>query len=101
MITGDFKFHLEHLDWLIEKLDSVAANWKNFGVQLRVPFNKCNKIGADYSECSDRLREIVAWWLKNAFNPNSVDLINALDKISEKKLAHDIQQEISQGNKSC
>ena len=79
----------------------MAANWKNFGVQLKVPFDKCNKIGADYSESSDCLRETVAWWLKNTSNPNSVDLINALDKISEKKLAHDIQQEICSGKKSC
>ena len=65
------------------------------------PFGECSKIGADYSECSDRLRETVAWWLKNASNLNSDDLINALNNIGKKKLAHDIQQEISQGNKSC
>ena len=86
-----------NLDWLMSKLDGVTK-WKDFGVQLKVPYCECSKIEQDYSNCSDRLRETVAWWLTKTTDPNSVNLINALNKISEKKLAHDIQQEICQGN---
>ena len=89
--------NLGHLDWLISKFDCVT-NWKDFGVHLKVPYCECSKIEADYSKCSDRLRETVACWLNNTVEANSVDLINALNKIGEKKLAHDIQQEICQGN---
>ena len=95
--TGGIKWNLGHLDWLMSKLDGVTK-WKDFGVQLKVPYHECSKIEVDYLKCSDRVRETVAWWLNNTVDANSVDLINALNKIGEKKLAHDIQQEICQGN---
>ena len=79
----------------------MAEKWKNFGIHMKVPFYECQKIEKDYSECSECLRETVAWWLTKTTHPNSVDLIIALNNIGEEELAHDIQQEIFHGNKSC
>ena len=93
------KLHSGHLDWLMDKLDGVATNWKNFGLYLNPHlYKRLNEIEADYRKCFDCLRETVVCWLTRTTDPNSVDLMNALNKIDEKKLAHDIQQEISQGN---
>ena len=58
-----------------------------------------NQIEVDYRKCFICLREtIIVCWLTKTTDPNSVDLINALNKIGEKNPSHDIQQEIK-GNK--
>lgn len=93
------EFTLEHLCWLMRKLDDLAPKWKDFGIQLDVPYCECSKIEVDYRKCSDCLRETVVWWLTNSTRPNSLDLINALNNIGEKRLAHSIQQDLCQGSK--
>ena len=96
--TGGIKLHSGHLDWLMDKLDGVATNWKTFGLFLNPHLHKClNQIEVNYRKCSDCLRETIVCWLTRTTDPNTVDLINALNKIGEKKLAHDIQQGICQG----
>ena len=83
----------------MDKLDGVAINWKTFGLYLNPHLHeRLNEIEVDYKKCFDCLRETIVCWLTRTTDPNSVDLINALNKIRENKLAHDIQQEISQGN---
>lgn len=93
------EFTLEHLCWLVGKLDGLAPRWIDFGVQLKVPYYECLKIEANYRKCSDCLRETVVWWLTKTTGPNSLDLISALNNIGEKSLAHSIQRDLCQGSK--
>lgn len=55
LVTEDFKFRVEHFDWLISKLDGVTK-WKDFGVHLKVSYRECSKIEDKYWKCNDCLR---------------------------------------------
>lgn len=81
------------LPTLLEELLPLAYSWHNIGTILGIPEGELNKIKRDnFNQSDDCLREMISKWLKMIDPEPTWDrLVNAVEKINEKKKAQDIK----------
>ena len=96
----DHQHHLPPLQWTLhpslpqpELKDLVLielVNWHDVGLQLGVKEYELKKIEHDYRCHDDQKREMFSTWLKSVNSPNYHDLIEALEKVGERKAAQQL-----------
>jgi len=69
---------LADLGTLLGSLESIRANWYNFGLQLRVDIGILDGIAVQYSGPLDCLRETLKHWLKTSPNCKWKSIVEAL-----------------------
>jgi len=69
---------LADLGTLLGSLESIRANWYNFGLQLRVDVGILDGIAVQYSGPLDCLRETLKHWLKTFPNCKWKSIVEAL-----------------------
>ena len=69
---------LADLGTLLESLESIRANWYNFGLRLRVDVGELDGIAVQYSNPLVCLRETLKQWLKTSLNCTWKCIVDAL-----------------------
>lgn len=80
---------------LVNKLKGIEDKWKLFGSQLGLPSSTLNTI-ADEKSDDHCLNDVLDVWLDNNYSENNLEtLCKALKNIDNKRLANEINQDIS------
>ena len=81
---------------LMELCGKIASQWRNIGVQLRVPGHELDTIQANHRGdphmVQNCLSSVFDWWLKNKQDITPEKLAQAIHVVGESKVEGEIKQ---------
>ena len=84
------------------ELETVTANWYQLGINLGLQTHDMNKIERDYHGSDHQMLQTLDLWLRRTSTPSWVDVIHALQKMGENRVAESIRQKYFRaGYKIC
>ena len=90
------KLDMRDLAWLLKFLKGVATRWLDFGIKLKLDYEDLKIVEHDNgNQAYACLRETMASWLQQS--PCAEQLLKALNDVDEKKLCHDLRQDLIEG----
>ena len=84
------------------ELETVTANWYQLGINLGLQTHDMNKIERDYHGSDRQMLQTLDLWLRRTSTASWVDVIHALQKMGENRVAESIRQKYFRaGYKIC
>ena len=84
---------INDLSSVLTAVFKASTKWYNIGLVLKVAVPTLERIGSQFDDPTDRLREMLKTWIETATKPTWQNIVNAVTHItvSEPKLASDIE----------
>ena len=84
---------INDLSSVLTAVFKASTKWYNIGLVLKVAIPTLERIGSQFDDPTDRLREMLKTWIETATKPTWQNIVNAVTHItvSEPNLASDIE----------
>ena len=77
---------------LFEELNGVTANWRLLGMYLSLPRKTLDIVERDNPDVGSRMAGMLSHWLKKTPNASWQDVVEALRKMDENRMALGIEK---------
>ena len=75
----------------------TVANWCLLGINLGVPIHELSRIEQTYRGCEQQKLQMLDLWLQRSYVPSWREVVNALERMGEIRVAERIQQKYIRG----